>query len=381
MKQDPLYITRIEEYEEKILLKTVEDIFQNWQLDSKIGRGDDVLLKVNLLRGADPEEAVTTHPELAAAVARAVKDCGGRAILGDSPGGPFNQTLLKRAYRQSGYLPGEEKGLYELNYNTEDYCLEIPDGYRAKSLPVGEYIKQADYIINLPKLKTHGLTRYTGAVKNMFGAVAGLKKAEYHLNFPDAREMSHLFLDIYQALSPDLNILDGITGMEGAGPGSGTPKNFGVIAASTGIELDLVITYLLVAGENFWQEPLPAACRERGIEFSFADYQVPEWLEKELNQASIPDIENSRALLSENWPGFIHSLINKLLRPRPEFIEENCVACGKCRQNCPPEVITIEAGKAQADLSGCIRCFCCQEICPYNAIEINRPFLGRLFFT
>ncbi len=382
MGRNSVLIRRAEKYNNKSLRKIIEEIFQHWQLDSSISKGDNVLLKINLLRGAQPEEVVTTHPAIVETVAEVAGSCGARVIVGDSPGGPFKKTLLKRHYRKSGFIAGAEKGLFDLSYNTGSSELKTPEGKRAKSLPVADYIREADFIINLPKLKTHGLTRYTGAVKNMFGAVPGLKKAEYHLKFPAARDMTHLFLDIYQAVKPDLNILDGVIGMEGAGPGSGKPRNFGAIAAAeNGILLDLIISYLLVNNIEFWQEPLPAACKERGIEFSPGSYKVPDWLQEELTGAAIPKIEKSKALLSNNWPKIIRSLVNKLLRPRPEFIDKNCVGCGKCQESCPPDVIKIENGKARAELSDCIRCFCCQEICPHRAVEINRPLLSKLFFS
>ena len=59
---------------------------------------EKVLLKVNLLSSKGPEKAVTTHPEFVRAVAKAVREAGGKAYIGDSPAGTFSKRTLKKAY-------------------------------------------------------------------------------------------------------------------------------------------------------------------------------------------------------------------------------------------------------------------------------------------
>jgi uncharacterized protein (DUF362 family) len=67
-----------------------------------VEKGDRVLLKVNLLSAREPEKAVTTHPEVGRAVARAVKEAGGRPYIGDWPGGRFFGGALRKAYESTG---------------------------------------------------------------------------------------------------------------------------------------------------------------------------------------------------------------------------------------------------------------------------------------
>ncbi len=371
---------RVEDYRRELLSPVIEKIFSRRKLDSRLSEGDLVLLKINLLRGAEPGEAVTTHPELVSTVAEAVSRCGAEVKVADSPGGPFKSPILHRHYKKSGFVDKEEVESFELNYDTSSSRLKVPEGKRTKSLNICEFAREADFIINLPKLKTHGLTEYTGAVKNMFGIIPGMEKAEYHLKFPDAVNMSHLFLDIYQVLEPGLNIVDGILGMEGEGPGSGTPRRFEVImAARDGIRLDLAISHLL-QGDGFLNSPLFTACREREMEFSPTELDYPEWLQDKFAGIKIPENNNSRLVLSESWPDIAHKIVDSLLRPRPVFSEERCIGCGVCRENCPVEVIELEDGIARVDLSGCIRCFCCQELCPHEAVKIDRPLPGRILF-
>lgn len=109
----------------------------------------------------------------------------------------------------------EEVGA-ELNYNLDQVTVPFA-GSINKSFVLGQYITDADLIINIAKLKTHGLTMMTGAVKNLFGAIPGLLKAEYHLRMPELADFSNMLLDLSLCVNPVLNIIDGVWGMEGEG--------------------------------------------------------------------------------------------------------------------------------------------------------------------
>ena len=65
--------------------------------------------------------------------------------------------------------------------------------------------------------------------KNLFGFVVGKEKFKLHLKAGHNIEyFADILIDIYETVAPDLNIIDGIWGMEGNGPTSGTPENFGI---------------------------------------------------------------------------------------------------------------------------------------------------------
>ena len=76
----------------------------------------------------------------------------------------------------------------------------------------------ADGIVSLPKLKTHGMVRVTGAVKNQFGCIPGLLKGEFHARMPDVDLFGQLLVDLNLYLRPRLFVMDGIIAMEGNGP-------------------------------------------------------------------------------------------------------------------------------------------------------------------
>ncbi|RCW49203.1 MULTISPECIES: DUF362 domain-containing protein [unclassified Halanaerobium] len=345
-----------------------------------IKKGKRVLLKTNLLMGKDPDQAVTTHPEILRAVGIKVKSLGAEVVIGDSPGGPFNENLLKRAYKKSGiYEMAAEEG-FELNYNTEEKTVEFKDGKIIKSFVLGEYVLNADFIINLPKLKTHGLTMYTGAVKNLFGCIPGVLKAEYHLKMPNVDDFSRMLNDLALLVKPGLTIMDGIIGMEGDGPSSGEPRNFKYLLASESpFYLDRVAVEIL--GINPLEEvPLIKISREDGL-IAEDNYQIVGDQLDSYKDAKIPSIEGNSNLLKDKMPNFLAELLEKFLRPKPVFDKNKCVSCRTCAENCPPEAIEMVDSFPKVDLDLCIRCFCCQELCPYDAVNIKHPWLGKLFFS
>ncbi|MFW5790229.1 MAG: DUF362 domain-containing protein [Bacillota bacterium] len=362
-------------------IKELEEIIDNIFIDKQITNqlaGKKVLLKVNLLMGKSPEKAVTTNPTFVNAVARTVKKYGGQPFLADSPGGPFNKTTLKIAYSKCGYLESVEAGEYELNYNTEKFKLDSPEGYRSKSFEICSFVQEADFIINLPKLKTHGLTLYTGAIKNLFGLIPGITKAEYHFNLQKISDFCHMLIDLHDVVKPELTIMDGIIGMEGDGPSSGNPRKFKTIIASTdAIYLDIVVSYLL-RKDKYRSDPWPATLNDRGISIDFDQEIIPEAVKENFIEVKTPRVDKTSNLVDRRLPESISQLIEKFIRPKPVVLD-NCIACGICAKNCPAKVITIKE-QAEIDLSDCIRCFCCQELCPHDAVEIKYPLLGRLLF-
>ncbi len=323
-------------------------------MESFVKRGDKVLLKVNLLSAREPKKAVTTHPEIVRAVAKAVRKAGGKPYIGDSPAG---MRALMKAYKQSGLeeIANEEK--IPLNYNTSSKKLDIPEGKRLKKLPVCDFLLGADKIIALPKLKTHSFQYMTLACKIMYGAIPGLTKAKYHAQFPTRIAFADMMLDILTVIKPQLYIMDGIVGMQGQGPGGGDPVKLGLILASTDpVAMDI------------------AVCRTLGIE-----------------PVGIPVLK--RAKIRKLWPERIdypilkpkdvlykgfklpstadHLLSGKRHAKKSPIITDKCIGCKECEEVCPKGAVKVNGEVAKLDYSSCIRCFCCHEVCPENAIKLG----------
>ena len=343
--------------------------------------GQRVLIKLNLLMKKKPEEAVTTHPAVVEAVVRLVQEVGGIPIIGDSPGGPYNARALKGVYAAAGIDAVAERTGAELNWDFGEVTLPCPAGNVAKSLTVTTCFANADVVISLSKLKTHGMTTMTGSVKVLFGVIPGLKKAEYHLKMPRIDDFANMLVDIVELVKPKLTIMDAIVGMEGDGPSAGTPRQIGVVLASKdSYALDVVAARII--GLKPEDVATIRAARNRGFvarleelelqgdkldEVTIRDYKVPKDFPANFLDGKVPDI--------------VRDFVVNRLRPKPEFVHAKCVGCGVCIEACPPEALTLNEGKRPVvDLSKCIRCFCCQELCPKKAVEIERPWVGRQLF-
>ncbi|HHT65954.1 MAG TPA: DUF362 domain-containing protein [Clostridiales bacterium] len=343
--------------------------------------GMRVLLKCNLLMRKKPEEAATTHPEVVAAAARLVKEAGGHPIIADSPGGLFTERALRGVYHACGMEEIAARDDIELNYNVEDIEVSHPQGRIVKSLTVIKAIEEVDAVINIAKLKTHGMALYTGAVKNLFGVIPGTAKAEYHLRMKKLEDFSDMLLDISTYVKPVLSIMDAIVGMEGQGPSAGDPRRIGAVLASTspyhldtvcvslvGIEPDKVCTIRRAEkrglGSNLEKIILAGDSLE---ELRIQDFKIP-------THTHVGFIEQ---YFDEDSP--IAQFINTRFGPRPVFNHEGCIGCRDCEKNCPPEAITMVNRKPVVDLKLCIRCYCCQELCPQKTVDIKRSWLFQLF--
>ncbi|MFW6264673.1 MAG: 4Fe-4S dicluster domain-containing protein, partial [Bacillota bacterium] len=177
----------------------------------------------------------------------------------------------------------------------------------------------------------------------------------------------------------DLNIIDGVWGMEGEGPSAGETRNYGhILAAKSPFALDIAVANLLGV-TPVSKAPIIKAALERGLPGKMEDINICGDELTQLKDVKIPQLLEYSNLLDRKLPPFLVNILMPLLRPRPVFNREKCIGCGDCYRSCPPQVIKIKDKKAEVDLSGCIRCFCCQELCQYKAVDIKRPLLGKLF--
>lgn len=344
--------------------------------------GQKVLLKVNLLMKKRPEEAVTTHPTVVEAVVRLVQEAGGIPIIGDSPGGPYTVKSLQAIYARSGLQEVAERTGAILNLDVGQTVVSHPEGKLVKSLTVTQNVVDADVVIPISKLKTHGMMTFTGAVKILFGVIPGLLKAEYHLKMPDVRSFADLLVDIATWVKPSLSIMDGIVGMEGDGPSAGSPRSIGVILISEDpFALDVAATHLI--GLKPEKVPTIMAARKRGFvsrieEVNLAGDPRTLW---QVEKFIIPKSVSVNFIDMVPLPQSVRNFLLNRVRPRPFFQHDQCVGCMDCVKNCPPQVLDInEKNRPVVDLEACIRCFCCQELCPRQAVKIVKPRLARTLF-
>jgi len=333
--------------------------------------GQQVLVKPNLLAGKPPDRAVTTHPEIVRQVILLAQAAGGQVSVGDWPGIGHAEAVA----RKCGILQVVEETGAGFAPFVESVPVRVSEGTFHR-LEVARAVLDAEVIINLPKLKTHQMMGFTGAVKNLFGVVVGMRKVRLHLQAgADPAFFALMLLELAERFPPALSIMDAVVGMEGNGPGSGDPVPIGALLASAHpLALDTTAAALVgLTEKQVWTQRV---ARETGRpggrleEVTIIGPPLASLRPERFRPAP-------RADVGFGLPAPLKRALRDLLTARPE-ISATCVRCGDCVRHCPPQVMTLDARGVQIDHRKCIRCFCCQELCPHGAILTRQGALLRL---
>lgn len=340
-----------------------------------VAEGETLLLKPNLLLGRDPNRCVTTHPSVFRGAAIAFRDAGATLVYGDSPGFGKPQTAAQRA----GLSEAAKTLGIPLAEFSRGRTVSFPEGRQNKTFTIAEGVLDADGLVSLSKLKTHGLTRITGAIKNQFGCIPGPLKAEFHARLPKAELFSQMLVDLNRLLAPRLFIMDGVVAMEGNGPSSGQPRSMNVLLFSTDpVALDATACRLITL------DPKLVLPIRYGAAAGLGSCDAIEFVGDPVESFVCPDfIVNRRSQATTEEVGRTSRLARRFVVPKPFVRAERCTRCGTCVSICPvePKALAFHGSGRSAppvhDYDRCIRCYCCQELCPEGAIDVTTPLLGR----
>ena len=332
-----------------------------------------VLLKPNILYPKKPELAVGTHPVVVGAAVKAFVERGAALVMvGESPAIANSTTSAKLTgmYDQVVYNGGMWADFHKSD------VVACPQGVVAKQFDFATQFAQADIVVSLSKLKSHQLMSYTGAMKNLFGLVVGLGKAQKHYQFPKKEDFGNYIVDLNLAAKADYAIMDAIVGMDGpGGPGSGDPIKLGFLAASDNI-LALDWKCASLVGYDPFRVVYLRQALERGIWLKTpGEIQTMGASELECSSTTFKIVKEPSPTLSKMLPKWIDYLAKKVFVKTPHFSSHKCRACARCEQICPAHLINMEGrnGTAQLlDKSKCLHCFCCHEICSFKAIKLRR---------
>jgi len=345
-----------------------------------IPESSKVLLKPNLLSVEEENSPVVTNHAFFEAVVRVLKDYTEDLVFGDSPG--FGSS--EKAAQKAGLMDVAKRYGVKFDPFVEKISLELKDAMLVKNWEVAKIAYEADVLISLPKLKTHGMMYFTGAVKNQFGCIPGTQKALWHTRMNNGENFAKMLLDLNRLVGTDFAIMDGIIAMEGNGPKSGTPKKMDSIIMGrslTGVDSTALriigyedpreVPQYKIAHDNGWGNVLP-----EDIDVVGEDLQ-------DMKAADFKKIRRTNEIFG-NSNGM--KLIKNLIAPYPKLTYEKCISCNRCYEVCPekPKVIEMVERKGKSvpvfDKSTCIRCFCCQELCPVGALEVGETFLGKIIY-
>lgn len=342
-----------------------------------VSRGDKVLIKPNLLSPRSPDKAVLTHPAVLEAVVRLVIDAGGKPVVGDSPGFSSPMTCAEKG----GFLPVLERYNVPLLKFEESVTVRASEGSDSafKVFDVARDTLTVDKIINLPKLKTHAQMVMTMAVKNTFGVVVGGKKSQWHLRIGNRPEkFARMLLDLHYLVNPVLSIMDGITAMEGNGPGNGDPVELGLVFASSDATALDAVALRIVGLEPSLLYTLNEA---RKAKMGVWDMKNIDVVGEDIEDVSVTGFAfPPTGRLLGGMPSFVSRVARRVLTPRPVIDHDPCIMCGQCEKICGALAISSTPGEVSSmdiDYNKCIRCFCCQEICPEGAISVKTGWFPR----
>jgi uncharacterized protein (DUF362 family)/NAD-dependent dihydropyrimidine dehydrogenase PreA subunit len=348
----------------------IKNVFEIFRVEDKV-KNKKILVKPNLLGPFLPERGVTTDPRLISAIVRELKKCRPKEIVVGDNSGSIHFNPLKIA-KITGIFDASD-GCYR-NIAREVVEVKVESKF-IEELFISKIVKEADYVINVPKFKTHSLTTITGAIKNMFGIIPGGKKAKLHTFTRSIKEFAELLVDIYQIRVPDLNIMDAIIGMEGKGPTNGKLRIINkVISSDNGISLDSVMAAMMGLKPDTIELLQIAKKRNLGkIDIS--------------NIIIDGELEVISGFKTPN-NGFLQRIRKKVVphifsfaTVKPIVNHNKCKICKKCIEVCPVYAMNLTNKFPEANRKKCISCFCCDEHCPYGAIILpswQQDFYNRL---
>ena len=334
--------------EEKIYMLLKQGLDFLGGVETLIPKDAKILLKPNLLKKAEVEKAVITHPVVVGVFAGILRESGyENIVLADSCGHGTTQAVIRGT--------GMDTYLEKYHIPAVDYSEGVKTAY-----PQG--------------------VRITGAVKNSYGCVYGFHKAKGHTQYPSADSFARMLIDLNKCVAPKLYVMDGIVAMEGNGPGSGDPVPMNVLLMSTDpVALDSVFSRLVylkpeMVPTNYHGEKMGLGTwKEEEITLLTPDGEIS--MAEAVKKYGNPAFNVDRTEVRKNiWTRMAGAL--NIFQKKPYIEADKCVRCGICVQSCPVpgKAVDFRKGKGKPpvyDYRKCIRCFCCQEMCPKKAIKVK----------
>lgn len=347
------------DYSTQNLEQAISNVLSNIiDLSTLIKPGTKVLLKPNIVTGTPPSRAITTHPEFVYAVGKLIKSFGAELWIGDSPVIGDSYEIAKEA----GIIDIVEKlDAKYVSFNTP-VSVEFTEGKIAKYFLMEKAVFDADVIINIPKLKTHGFVFLSAASKNLYGCL--FEKTKGHIQMPSRDLFSKMIVDLNQIIVPQINIVDGILAMEGDGPTNGIPRQANIIIAGTNaFATDAVVSKVIGL------DPKTVPFLSEAHNQKLVDLDNIAIKGEPIENIKIDDYKLIEPVTS------VITVASERLKPylleKPTMVKDNCKLCQKCIKICPMKAITLKDKNLIFDYYKCIYCYCCQEVCPHGGIDLK----------
>ncbi len=266
MPNPAVTLIRCTDYSEAKIAEAIKRQFEVLGgLEKFVRPGDTVLLKPNFIAPRRRRFATQTDPAIILETARLLKDFGAKPFVGDSPawGNVFGCVKALKLEEPLRKLSVAIKQL-----DKPKWCRI---GTHNTKVGISSAALDADVIINLPKFKTHQQLVATFAIKNMFGCVAGKRKALWHFaKGKNDSDFCELLIEIFKFLKPAITIIDGVIAMDGRGPIRGRARALGwLIGGTEPIACETICAKLV--NINPQELPIIKTARQMGLDCSAPD--------------------------------------------------------------------------------------------------------------
>ena len=345
-----------------------------------------VLLKPNVLSAKPPKRAVTTNPEVIRSVIQWVKQFNPSKIYVCDSSGGHKPGVTENSMKVSGILTVcEEEGAECVPFEkTEREIYKVSDPLELKEFTSSRLIKEADIIINLPKIKTHGQCLLTCCIKNMFGTILLSNKTKTHARFSMITRFSSALADIYSVSNPQITVIDGYTCQEGNGPASGDIVKMNLILAGyDGVALDTTVCKIIGFNPEDVIHLIKAEQKKLGTTNLDNIEHMGEKIEDVYREFKKPKLHP----ISIPLPKWLADYIGRqIFKATVKFDSNKCRLCATCWDNCPVNAITppteIKKGNIPKwDKKRCITCYCCVELCPHEAVNFKINYVKNAMFS
>ena len=359
-----------------------------------------ILLKPNLNSNMNALTGNTTDLRILVSVIEFLKIRGyNKIVIGEGTSSGFYRLKINIFSRLYIDKIAEKYGLDIVDLNYAPYTeIEFENGTKAK---IAKICLECDFMISLPKLKTHFETMISCCLKNLIGTLVGVhEKQKAH------QSLYRNILNLNKKIKPNLHIVDALIPMEGTGPSAGIPINVGAILFGTNPYLiDLLCTK--ITGIDYKDVPTLRIAEEKGIINNEYHKYVDSINLNDLKKSFKRPKVNFMVLLinDQRWQYKIvkfrlskpidylcsTKIVSKILNStglrQDVFVEEEtvckklyvdydiCDYCGKCKKYCPSS-LDLPSKVGDVGDSGCFKCLYCYLVCPVEAIK----FEGKLGF-
>jgi uncharacterized protein (DUF362 family)/Pyruvate/2-oxoacid:ferredoxin oxidoreductase delta subunit len=334
-----------------------------------------VFVKINHLSSfAAPERAINTHPELVRQTVRILLDHGAQITVGDDIASTGDDGFAATGFRRIC----TELGVPLVNLKETGFAEVAFGGTVLDRAYIARPVLEADFLVNLPKLKTHSFAVFSGAVKNMYGVIPQGLRHHFHRRYIRNEIFSRMLVDLFSAVPPHLTVMDAVVGMEGEGPSGGRPKAIGLILAGfDGVAVDAVATKIV----GYEPAEVFTTAYAGGRDIGVADLGRIDIVGEPIQDVAVRDFRPSAAavnLFRREIPSFLYAVFQDQLVLIPEVLADVCTGCQECLRVCPRGAVHLSGMSARVDEQRCIHCLCCHEACSDRAIRLKQLPVGRM---